>query len=64
MKIFYEITECCDDKERFYLLCDAVHNIPLILADDPKPKKAINSMIKEYRNRYNGLFLKEEVKNI
>ena len=61
LKILYEMTECYSDKDRFYLLCDAAHNIPIVLADDPKPKKAINVMIKEYRKKYNGLFLKEEV---
>ena len=62
LKIFDELKENHNEPERFKLLCDAVHNIPLILADETKPKKAINAMIKDYRKRYNSLFLKEELK--
>ena len=62
LKIMCEMTEYYTDKDRFYLLCDAVHNIPLVLADDAKPKKAINVMIQQYRKKYNNLFLKEELR--
>ena len=64
LKIFYEMLENYADKDGFYSLCDAVHNIPLVLADAPKPKEAIEFEIKEYRKKYNGLFLKEELKSL
>gem|GEM_PF-2129708 len=62
--ILCEMTVCYDDLERFYLLCDAAHNIPLILVNENKPKNAINFMIKDYRKRYNSFFLKDELKGL
>lgn len=60
--ILNEMLECCNDLERFHCLCDATHNVPLVLADEIKQKKIINGMIKEYRKKYNSLFLKDELK--
>lgn len=60
--IFCEMLEHYDDSERFVLLCDAVHNVPVILADEPKPRKTVEVMIKPYRKAYNGRFLKAELK--
>ena len=34
------------DEQRLYLLCDASHNIPVILADVKKPEKAIKEMVR------------------
>lgn len=50
------------DPERVYLLCDATHSIPLLLADEKRPQKAIASMIKPYRQSYDTQFLYEELK--
>ncbi len=61
--ILNEMIQFSNDTSRFYLLCDASHNIPLILTDSlSKKNKAINSMIKVYRNKYNNNFLKNELK--
>ena len=62
--IFCEMMNYYNDSNRFYLLCDATHNIPLLLADEKKPKKAINTMIKDYKKKYNNLFLKNELKRL
>lgn len=64
LRIFEEMFGAYDDKQRFYLLCDASHNIPLILADNQKPKKILKSMIKEYRKKYDSSFLCAELRNI
>ncbi len=62
--IFSEMMEHYDDSERFNLLCDVTHNLPMILVDKNKPEKTINLMIKEYRKKYNGQFLKNELKSM
>lgn len=62
--VFKEMLRCVDDSQRIYLLCDAAHNIPLLLADEAKPQKAIKAMIKDYRNKYNRHFLSDELKSI
>ena len=62
--IFCEMMEFYDDIERFVLLCDAVHNVPIILADESMPAKTVEIMIKEYRHRYNRQFLKRELKDL
>lgn len=62
--ILNEMIGCCNDSERFYCLCDATHNVPLVLVDEVKPKRIIINMIKEYRKSYNSLFLKEELKRL
>lgn len=62
LRIFEEMLMTYDDKQRFYLLCDASHNIPLVLADVKKPKKTVKAMIKNYRKRYNDSFLRDELK--
>ena len=61
LAVFREMLEQYADAERFYELCDTVHNIPLILADEKKPEKIIANRIKAYRKKYNSLFLKEEL---
>lgn len=62
--LFEEMTEFYRDGQRMYLLCDASHNIPLILADEKKPQKAIEAMVRDYRNLYNKHFLADELKII
>ena len=62
--VFKEMLKCVDDSQRLYSLCDSTHNIPLILADDKKPQKAIKAMIKDYLNKYNKHFLSEELKSL
>ncbi len=62
--IFSEMMEHYDDSMRFNLLCDATHNLPIILVEKNKPKKTINLIIKEYRKKYNSLFLKNELKRM
>ncbi|MCI7349204.1 MAG: hypothetical protein MSH60_00435 [Ruminococcus sp.] len=62
--VFKEMLQFADDTQRLYSLCDAAHNIPLVLADDKKPQKAIKAMIKDYRNTQNKHFLSEELKSL
>ena len=62
--VLTEMTVCSEDTDRLYLLCDAVHNIPLILADEPKPSAALKACIAEYRSRYSKSFLSTEIKSI
>ncbi len=59
-----EMLDCGDDAERLYDFCDAVNNVPLILADDNRPKKAIKEMIKDYQKKYDRGFLLSEIKDI
>ncbi|MBQ9385194.1 MAG: hypothetical protein IJT87_13265 [Ruminiclostridium sp.] len=59
-----EMLDCGDDADRLYDFCDAVTNVPLILADDNKPKKAIKEMIKDYQKKYDRGFLLSEIKDI
>ena len=53
-----------ENEQQFVQLCDAVHNISLILADAKKPEKVIKIMIKEYRENYNRDFLVDELKKL
>lgn len=62
--ILKEMIQCVQDNHRLWLLCDAVHNIPLLLVDLKKPKRAIKSMIKHYQKEYNKKFLTDELKEI
>ena len=62
--IFCEMLDTYNDTKRFYLLCDATHNIPLLLADKKNPKKIIKIMIKDYKKQYNSTFLTSELKNL
>ena len=62
--IFCEMLDTYNDTKRFYLLCDATHNIPLLLADEKNPKKIIKIMIKDYKKQYNSTFLTSELKNL
>ena len=61
--VFKEMLDIYFDEQRLCFLCDAVHNIPLLLADESKPTPIINTMIKDYRKQYNKLFLVGELKN-
>lgn len=61
--VFEEMTAFYNDEQRLYALCDAVHNIPLLLADEKKPIPIIKTMIKDYRKNYNKLFLANELKS-
>lgn len=62
--IFEEMLRVYENEQQFVQLCDAVHNIPLILADEKKPEKVIKIMIKEYRENYNRDFLVDELKKL
>lgn len=62
--VLREMLRWGNDRERLYLLCDAVHNIPLLLADVKKPKKAAAAMIKDYQRKYDGDFLSDELKRL
>ncbi|MGN1105579.1 MAG: hypothetical protein ACI4RH_02935 [Huintestinicola sp.] len=62
--VFEEMLKVYSDEQRLYLLCDASHNIPLILADVKKPKKSIKEMVSDYRKQYNKNFLVNELKSI
>ena len=62
--IFEEMLRVYENEQQLVQLCDAVHNIPLILADEKKPEKVIKIMIKEYRENYNHDFLVDELKKL
>lgn len=62
--LFKEMLDAYNDVVRLNLLCDAAHNIPLILSDEKKPKPSIVTMIRDYRNKYNKFFLTEELKEL
>jgi len=64
LSVLCEIVEHYENSERFCLLCDATHNIPLILVDEIKRKRLIGLMVKEYRKKYNDSFLKDELKRL
>ena len=64
LAVFEEMTAIYSDEQRLYLLCDASHNIPVILADVKKPEKAIKEMVRDYRKQYNKNFLVNELKSI
>lgn len=62
-KIFREFSDIMSaSSERTAAAADSFHNIPLILADESKPKKAITLAIKEYRARFCPDFLADELK--
>lgn len=58
------ILSLSESSEKTYLAADACHNIPLLLADVKNPRKAVESMIKDYRKIYSHDFLKNELKNV
>ncbi len=51
-----------DEPERTRMLADAVHNIPLLLIEEKRPKKPIMASIKDYRSRYHAGFLEAQLK--
>lgn len=59
-----ELMECEGDPARVNLLCDAAHNIPLLLADETKPRKHIKPMLSDYRKMYCRDFLAEALRTI
>lgn len=64
-KIFRELSDSMSvSSERTAAAADSFHNIPLLLADESKPKKAITIAIKEYRAKYNPYFLADELKGL
>lgn len=64
-RILREMLDYGNDKERMFLLCDATHNIPLILSKSlpyvKKPQKEIRAMLEYYRKQYDVSFLKKEL---
>lgn len=64
-KIFRELTYSMSvSSERTAAAADSFHNIPVLLADDLKPKKVITLAIKEYRLKYYPNFLVDELKGL
>ena len=64
-KIFRELSDSMSvSSERTAAAADGFHNIPLLLADESKPKKAITIAIKEYRTKYYPNFLADELKTL
>ena len=65
--IFKEMLNFCEDEQRMFLLCDATHNIPLVLSNAftvKRPKKEIEIMVSHYQKQYNKEFLVRELKDI
>lgn len=61
--IFRELSDSMSvSSERTAAAADSFHNIPLLLANELKPKKAITIDIKEYRTKYYPNFLVDELK--
>ncbi len=61
-RIFREMLICCEkDFQRFCMLCDSVHNVPLYLVDEQSPKKAVACAVSDYRKKYSPDFLTEEM---
>lgn len=56
-----ELLQAGDDQGRVYLLCDSVHNIPLILADPGRHHMPFKDMLRDYRMQYAPSFLKAEL---
>lgn len=64
-KIFRELTDSVSvSREKTAAAADSFHNIPLLLADESKPKKAITIAVKEYRAKYYPNFLVDELKGL
>lgn len=62
-KVFRELSESMSVSiERTEAAADSFHNIPILLSDELKPKKAITQALKEYRARYSPTFLSDELK--
>lgn len=51
-----------DDPDRLFWLCDALHNIPVILARESRPRRHVAFEIHAYRQKYSPDFLKAELK--
>lgn len=61
-EVLREMLCCINDTQRLWSLCDAVHNLPMLLLECKKPKKVIKSMIKTYQKDYNSNFLVKELR--
>lgn len=51
-----------DDLHRIHWLCDALHNVPLVLVTDPSPADRIRAEVGFYQEMYDPDFLAEELK--
>ena len=60
--VFREMLVSIGDNQRLWRLCDATHNLPILLVECKAPKKGIKSMIRIYQVQYNRDFLEEELK--
>lgn len=60
--VFREMLVSIGDNQRLWRLCDATHNLPILLVECKAPKKGIKSMIRIYQVQYNKDFLEEELK--
>lgn len=59
-----EMLTCGDDPDRLQLLCDALHNVPLILTGEPQPLQHIQTEIGRYQDAYDPEFLRAELKRL
>ena len=62
---FTELIKCLDEdnEEKFRDLADALHNIPIILAEGTKNfRKSIKTEISAYRQKWNKNFLKDVIR--
>lgn len=57
-----ELLDHGDDPARLTWLCDAMHNIPVILVRESRPRTHIHFEIHHYQRKYNPLFLKQELR--
>ena len=62
--ILRELLDSADDPERVYLLCDATHNLPLILAEPGRHHMPFRDMLRDYRQRFRRDFLKAELRRL
>ena len=62
--ILRELLAHGDDPDRLSALCDALHNIPIILVRHARPRKHIQFEIDHYQKKYHPGFLKDELKAI
>ena len=64
-RIFRELSDSMSvSSERTATAADSFHNIPLLLADESKPKKTMTLGIKGYRTKYYPNFLVDELKGL
>lgn len=63
-RVISEMAECHGDRGREYLLCDCVHNFPLMMADGEFQHKSADDMLRDYRRKYDKDFLENEMSKL